>query len=74
MIERAKFAELSPQQRRVIELRFRTDGGPVLTLEQVGEAMGGISRQAVQQYEVVALVKLGVLKKYGKRSSQKIGG
>lgn len=74
LISRPEFKLLSPRQRQVIELRFREDGGPALTLEQVGEVMGGISRQAVQQYETHALVKLGILKRYKGRKSQKIGG
>ncbi len=74
LLKRPEFKMLSPRQRQVIELRFRIDGNPALTLEQVGKALGGISRQAVQQYETNALVKLGVLKRFGKRSSQKIGG
>lgn len=65
---------LSPRQKEVIQLRFRTDGGPNLSLEQVGEVLGGLSRQAVQQYEAAALIKLGVLKKPEKRSSQITGG
>ncbi len=67
------FDALSPRQRQVIELRFRTDGGLALTLEQVGEVMGGITRQAVQQYETAALVKLGILRKYSRRSSRQKG-
>ncbi len=74
LLRRPEFNTLSPRQRQVIELRFRTDGGPALTLEQVAQALGGISRQAVQQYETNALVKLGVLKRFRKRSSQEIGG
>ncbi len=68
------FEALSPQQRRAIELIYRLDGTPKPKLRLVGEAMDGISPQRVQQLETVALIKLGVLKKYGKRSSQKIGG
>ncbi len=67
------YLTLSPQQKRVIDLLYRTDGGPILTPVQVAEAMR-VSRQAVHIYETNALVKLGILKKFGKRSSQKIGG
>ncbi len=74
LLKKPEIKMLSPRQRQVIELRFRTDGGPAMTLEQVGEAMGGLSRQAIQQYEVAALVKLGVLKKPRNRSSNKMGG
>lgn len=74
LLKRPEIKMLSPRQRQVIELRFRTDGGPNLSLEQVGEVLGGLSRQAIQQYEAAALIKLGVLKKPRNRSSSKIGG
>lgn len=67
------FETLSPQQRRAIELIYSVDGTPKPKLELVGEAMDGISRQRVQQLETAALVRLGILKKYRGRKSQKIG-
>jgi len=51
---------LSPRQRQVIELRYRTDGGDQLTSEEICNIMGGISRQAIHQYEKMALIKLGI--------------
>lgn len=68
LLENPALGTLSPQQRKVVELRFRTDGFPQLTLRQVGEMMG-VSYQAVQQYETQALVKLGFLKKHRGRKS-----
>ncbi len=62
---------LSPRQKQVIELRYRIDGGLSLSFEQIGEALGGLSRQAVQQYEKNALIRLGVFKNSG--SSQETG-
>ena len=49
--------ELTPRQRRVIELRYGFDGAES-TLDEVGAALGGISPERVRQIEQQALRRL----------------
>lgn len=50
-------ADLTPQQRQVLALRFGLDDGQPLTLAKVGESLN-ISRERVRQIEREALTKL----------------
>jgi RNA polymerase nonessential primary-like sigma factor len=50
-------AELTPQQREVISLRFGLNDGQALTLAKIGEILN-ISRERVRQIEREALSKL----------------
>lgn len=50
-------AELTPQQREVISLRFGLNDGHALTLAKIGEILN-ISRERVRQIEREALSKL----------------
>jgi RNA polymerase nonessential primary-like sigma factor len=50
-------ADLTPQQRQVLALRFGLDDGQPLTLAKVGETLN-ISRERVRQIEREALTKL----------------
>jgi RNA polymerase nonessential primary-like sigma factor len=50
-------AELTPQQRQVLALRFGLDNGQPMTLARVGEHLN-ISRERVRQIEREALSKL----------------
>ena len=53
----ALIADLTPQQQRVISLRFGLDDGKNMTLAKIG-AMLDISRERVRQIEREALTKL----------------
>ena len=48
---------LPPREVRILQLRYRLDGGEVYTLEQVGKKMG-ITRERVRQIEAQALSRL----------------
>jgi RNA polymerase primary sigma factor len=48
---------LPPREVRILQLRYRLDGGEVCTLEQVGKKMG-ITRERVRQIEAQALSRL----------------
>lgn len=48
---------LDPQERQVLELRYGLDGGPCMTLREVGEILE-LSRQRVRLIEVAAFRKL----------------
>ncbi|MBF2099324.1 MAG: RNA polymerase sigma factor, RpoD/SigA family [Gloeomargaritaceae cyanobacterium C42_A2020_066] len=50
-------AELTPQQRRVLSLRYGLEDGQPLTLSRIGELLN-ISRERVRQIEREALTKL----------------
>jgi RNA polymerase nonessential primary-like sigma factor len=50
-------AELTPQQRQVLALRFGLDDGQALTLAKIGDRLN-ISRERVRQIEREALTKL----------------
>ena len=53
----ALLAKLTPQQQRVLSLRFGLDSGVCLSFAQIGEVLG-ISRQRARQIEGEALDKL----------------
>ena len=53
----ALLAKLTPQQQRVLSLRFGLDSGICLSFAQIGEVLG-ISRQRARQIEGEALDKL----------------
>jgi RNA polymerase primary sigma factor len=48
---------LPPREVRILQLRYRLDGGEAYTLEQVGKKMG-ITRERVRQIEAQALSRL----------------
>lgn len=50
-------ADLTPQQRQVLELRFGLEDGQALTLAKIGDRLN-ISRERVRQIEREALTKL----------------
>jgi RNA polymerase nonessential primary-like sigma factor len=50
-------ADLTPQQREVLALRFGLDDGRSLTLAKIGDRLN-ISRERVRQIEREALTKL----------------
>jgi RNA polymerase nonessential primary-like sigma factor len=50
-------AELTPQQRQVLSMRFGLDDGQALTLAKIGDQLN-ISRERVRQIEREALTKL----------------
>lgn len=52
--------KLNPKQRTVLQKRFNLDNdcGSPCTLDQVGAALGGISRERVRQIEEIALRKI----------------
>jgi RNA polymerase nonessential primary-like sigma factor len=50
-------ADLTPQQREVLALRFGLDNGQTLTLSKIGAQLN-ISRERVRQIEREALTKL----------------
>jgi RNA polymerase nonessential primary-like sigma factor len=50
-------AELTPQQREVLSLRFGLQDGQAMTLAKIGERLQ-ISRERVRQIEREALTKL----------------
>ncbi|MEO1182426.1 MAG: sigma-70 family RNA polymerase sigma factor, partial [Cyanobacteria bacterium J06636_28] len=50
-------AELTPQQQRVLHLRFGLDDGKHMTLAKIGELLS-ISRERVRQIEREALTRL----------------
>jgi RNA polymerase primary sigma factor len=56
-IIRHKLEELSPNQARIIDLRFGLTDNDSLTLEQVGDHFG-VTRERVRQIEHMALVRL----------------
>ena len=49
--------DLTPQQVKVLELRYGLDGEPGRTLEQTGQIIG-VTRERVRQLEAAALRKL----------------
>ena len=53
----ALMADLTPQQRQVLSLRFGLDDGQALTLAKIGDRLN-ISRERVRQIEREALTKL----------------
>ena len=48
---------LDPRERQVIEMRLGLGGGPILTLQHIGDTLG-ISRERVRQLEKRSLRKL----------------
>src|ERR1700694_1520668 len=50
-------AELTPRERRIIQLRFGLAGGPPRTVEEIGKGLG-ISREGWREVERSALIRL----------------
>lgn len=57
IIDRELLAALPERKQKIIRLRFGLDGNGPRTLEQVGRQLG-VSRQAVQQQEQIAIRQL----------------
>ncbi|MBI2322005.1 MAG: sigma-70 family RNA polymerase sigma factor [Chloroflexi bacterium] len=53
----AALQELTPRERRLLELRYGLDGGPYRTLEEIGHEFG-VSRERVRQMEADLLRRL----------------
>lgn len=51
-------SELSPRERRVIEMRFGLNGQERQTLADIGRITGGVTRERIRQIEAKALRKL----------------
>ena len=50
-------SELTPRERRIIQLRFGLSDGHQRTLEEIGKRLG-ISRERVREVERSALIRL----------------
>jgi len=51
-------ANLTDREKKVLEMRYMDKHGEVRTLEDIGQEMGGVSREYIRQVEAGALKKL----------------